>query len=105
MSSKKKAKAVKKAKSSKKVAAPKAKHPKRRKAKKKSPTSKALTVAKKPLVKPVRGSALLNIKCLSPEKVVMLEKAKKHMNGNLSAWVRYASTHHIPKTKSVRVPA
>lgn len=40
---------------------------------------------------------LLNIKADGKDRKVLQKKADKYANGNLSAWLRYAGSHFIPK--------
>ena len=47
--------------------------------------------------KPTKKTIMVNIRVTEVEKRKMQDKANKHTDGNLSAWVKYAAINYIPK--------
>lgn len=60
-------------------------------AKKKSPTKRAAAAKAKP--------RLTNLKIPPTELAVIRANAKRHMGGNVSAWLREAGTKYRPNTR------
>jgi hypothetical protein len=55
----------------------------------------------KSCVKKKPKKTLINLKVTDVELRLIKDKAKKYTNGNISAWMRYASSQLNPKKKDV----
>lgn len=44
---------------------------------------------------------LINMKILEKDLKVLIARAKKYTDGNLSLWLRHAGLHYIPKRKDL----
>lgn len=62
-----------------------------------------MTKKKKPVKKKstTKSLTLLNLKVDGKDRKKLLEMADKYANGNVSAWLRYAGSNHVPPKKAV----
>jgi hypothetical protein len=52
--------------------------------------------------KPVKEKpVLINLKVLKADMELIVNRAKKYADGNVSMWLRYAGSNHIPKKKDL----
>lgn len=46
-----------------------------------------------------KKQTIINFRITKEEEQKLLKLAHKYTEGNLSAWIRYAGLHHVPKKK------
>lgn len=77
----------------------------KKKAAKKRKAAPKVAVKTKQAAKPaakksdVKRKKLINLKVASKDLELLVARAKKFANGNLSAWLRYAGQNHTPVKK------
>lgn len=56
-------------------------------------------------IKPKKETRAINVKVSIDDLEALQENANLYAAGNLSAWLRYAGTHYIPKASELTKPS